>query len=357
MASVGYMRPSVMAQVFPSAPKFTEANLPDLAGKVYIITGANAGVGKELARILFEKNASVYMACRSEAKCQAAIDEIKKSAKSETGRLEYIHIDLGDLASVKPAAESFLARETQLHALFNNAGVMLPPASQTATVQGYDVQLGTNSVAPFLLTQLLTPVLKSTASATKEPTRVVWVSSMAAELYSEKYGIDMSNLRGKTYVRAASDPMTLYGNSKAAAYLHSVEYARRHRDDNIISVAANPGNLDSDLYRTVGGPGQGKEASAPADQDAGLGFVQKMSMKVFRRFMLHPPVYGAYTELFSGLSPEVTLEKSGAWVGPWGRFFPMRKDVAENAKPKSEGGLGGAEAFWDWSVEQVKPFM
>ncbi|CAK7267222.1 short-chain alcohol dehydrogenase [Sporothrix epigloea] len=356
MASFGFLRPSLIAQNFPSTPKFTEKDLPDLADKVYLVTGANAGVGKELSRILYAQNAKVYMACRSESKCQKAIEEIKTAVPTSTGALNFIHIDLGDLQSVKPAAEAFLAHEGKLNVLFNNAGVMMPPKEHKTTVQGYDFQLGTNTIAPFLLTQLLTPALKA-ASMPEAPSRVVWVSSMATELYSGKNGIDMATLtaESKDYNPPITDPITLYGNSKAGNYLHSVEYARRHRDDGIISVAANPGNLDSDLYRTVGGPEQGKTQGA---QDIGdVSLISRMGMNFFRKYMLHPPVYGAYTELFSGLSPEVTMEKSGSWIGPWGRFFHMRRDIANNAKPKSEGGPGGAEAFWDWTMEQVKEYM
>ncbi len=330
MASIGMMRPSMVAQNFPTAPKFTEKNLPDLAGKVYFVTGANAGVGKELTHILYAKNAVVYMACRSEAKCQATIDEITATVPGSTGQLHYIHIDLGDLRTVKPAAEAFLARESRLNVLFNNAGVMLPPSAKATTVQGFDLQLGTNTVAPFLLTQLLTPVLAATAKAEPQEAavRVVWVASMAAELYSEHYGLDPSNLRGTSYTHPPSDPLVLYGNSKAASYLHSVEYARRHRDDGIVSTAVNPGNLDSDLYRTVGGSSSDQSKGAkPQQEEVGLGFLQKISLGMFRSFMLHPPVYGAYTELFAGLSPEVTLAKSGSWsrslfsidVFPWSK--------------------------------------
>lgn len=121
--------------------------------------------------------------------------------------------------------------------LFNNAGVMNPPGDKK-TAQGYDMQLGTNCLGHFLFTTLLTPNLQRAAAIRPRGTvRVVWVASMAAELYSVKHGIDMSNLRGKDYVRKA-DTMTLYGNSKAGNYLHSFEYARQHKDDNIISVVS-----------------------------------------------------------------------------------------------------------------------
>ncbi|ERT01874.1 hypothetical protein HMPREF1624_00168 [Sporothrix schenckii ATCC 58251] len=363
MASIGFLRPSMMAQnVMIPAPKFTEKNLKNLAGKVYLITGANAGVGKELTRILYTQNATVFMACRSQAKCEKAMEDVKAAAPSSTGALHFVQIDLGDLRTIKPAVESFLAKAKRLDVLFNNAGVMLPPSETTTTVQGFDLQLGTNTVAPFLLTQLLTPILQATAkdeTAAGNPAgvRVVWVASMAAELYSGKNGVDMTNLPmgSKTYARPISDPMELYGNSKAGSYLHSVEYARRHKADGIVSVAANPGNLDSDLYRSIGGRQEDKPQQQ--EQEVGLSWYQRAAMKYFRTQMLHPPVYGAYTELFAGLSPDVTLDKSGAWIGPWGRFFGMRSDIASYGKPKSEcGGKGGAEAFWTWTTGHVKEF-
>lgn len=364
MASIGFIRPSMIAQNLPlAAPKFTEKNVPNLAGKVYLITGANAGVGKELTRILYTQNATVFMGCRSQAKCEKAIGEVKTAVPSSTGALHFLQLDLGDLRTIKPAAESFLAQSKRLDVLFNNAGVMLPPSEKATTVQGYDLQLGTNTVAPFLLTQLLTPVLQATAKEEKAAgnpasVRVVWVASMAAELYSGKNGVDTTNLRmgSKTYTQPITDPLTLYGNSKAGTYLHSVEYARRHKDDGIVSVAVNPGNLDSDLYRTVGGR-QEEGKPAQQEQDVGLSWFQRFGLKMFRTHMLHPPVYGAYTELFAGLSPDVTLAKSGSWIGPWGRFFNIRRDIARNGTPKAEGGLGGGEQFWNWTEDQVKEFV
>ncbi|EFX02980.1 short chain dehydrogenase reductase [Grosmannia clavigera kw1407] len=322
MASVGYLRPSMIQQNFPGAPKFTEKDIPDLSDRVYIVTGANTGVGKELTQILYAANGTVYLACRSKGKAQKAIEEIKAAAPGSRGRLAFLPLDLSDLSTVKPAVEAFKETEDKLDVLFNNAGVMIPPEDKK-TAQGYDMQLGTNCLGPFLFTNLLTPTLRQTAALRpRGSVRVVWVASMAAELYSVKYGIDMSNLKGKDYIRK-QDPMTLYGNSKAGNYLHSFEYARQHKNDDIISV----------------------------------GFFLRMSMQMFTKIMLHPRIYGAYTELFAGLSPNVTVERTGQWIGPWGRFFNIRKDIAVGAKPTSEGGLGVAKQFWDWTIAQVTPFI
>ena len=74
-------------------------------------------------------------------------------------------------------------------------------------------------------------------------------------------------------------------------------------------------------------------------------------------FALHIPIHGAYTELFAGLSPDVTLENNGAWIIPWGRINPVRKDIEASAKTEAEGGSGKAAKFWEWSEEQVKSHL
>ena len=128
----------LLSAVFPPAPTFTDANLPSLTGKVYIITGAASGVGFELAKILYLKGGTVYIAARSAARCSGAIKQIleqtsnsgssKKEKEYAKGKLESMVVDLSDLTTVKPAVEQFLKSETRLDVLVHNAGVMTPPA-------------------------------------------------------------------------------------------------------------------------------------------------------------------------------------------------------------------------------------
>lgn len=129
--------------------------------------------------------------------------------------------------------------------------------------------------------------------------------------------------------------MTKYGTSKAGNYLHATEFAKRYREEGIVSVLLNPENLDSELYRNQGG----------------------VVRWVLRRLVLYPPIYGAYTLLFAGLSEEVTVEKSGDWVVPWGRFMSIRGDLVLASKSVTEGGTGIARAFWEWSEEQIRSYL
>lgn len=260
------------------------------------------------------------MGARSEDKARAAMADVKQAAPDSAGSLTYLHLDLADLRTIKASADAFLARESMLHVLFNNAAVMNPPAGSRSVqvkpnqplslflslflspslplsspnadeiTQGYELQLGVNNVGTYLFTKLLTPVLATTArsaSVAAGSVRVVWVSSSAAEGLAPACGVPLDGL--------APGPrdvgLVRYGISKAGNYFHATEFARRHRADGIVSVPLNPGNLDSDLYRHVPG----------------------LITFFLRRTVLYPSVYGAYTELFAGLAPEVTLEKSGSW--------------------------------------------
>ena len=257
--------------------------------QVYVVTGANAGVGKELSRILCSKKAKVYMASRSEEKTMAAIREIKASVSAEdSGELIWLHLDLADLDAVKAAAVALTSKEEKLHVLFNNAGIMRPPEGSKSK-QEYELQLGVNCIGTFLFTKLLTPLLVKTTKESVEGTvRVVWVSSAAIESrYAIKDEIDLDNqeYRRETPIMNKNEIHT------TGTYFYGTEYAKRYKDDGILSIPLNPGLLDSDLWRT---------------QDT-------LTHKILQMIVLHPPVLGAYTELFAGLSPEVTVERSGQY--------------------------------------------
>lgn len=190
-------------------------------------------MGKELVSILYQHNAKVYIAARSEERSKAVIDETKAAHPASRGELIYLSLQLDDLTTIKSTAEAFLARESRLDVLWNNAGVMVPPQG-SKTAQGYELQLGVNNLGHFLLTALLRPVLVATAkTAPKNSVRVVWVSSSGAD-GSPKGGFDLDNM---DYHRDEG-AWTKYFRSKAGNVLHAVEFARRTEGEGIISLVS-----------------------------------------------------------------------------------------------------------------------
>ncbi|KAJ5563916.1 hypothetical protein N7513_000158 [Penicillium frequentans] len=305
--------------VCPPAPTFTEENAPDQSGKIFLVTGANSGVGAELAKILYGKNATVYVAARSKEKALDAIEEIKAAHPESSGRLMFLHLDLSDLTTIKSSADAYLAAESRLDVLWLNAGVMMPPQG-SKTKQGYELQLGTNNLGHFLFVKYLHDILKKTAvTAPKGSVRVIWVSSSAI-LMAPSPPIDFDNM---DYHKDES-AMKKYCRSKAGNVIHCAEYANRTAGDGVLSLSLNPGNLKSGLQRHM----------------------SKMQT-VMTKLILYPPIYGAYTELYAGLSAEITEENNASFVAPWGRVIPIRKDLYDPELTKK---------YWEWSEEQVQGY-
>lgn len=204
-----------------------------LAGKVVIVTGANTGIGRVSAETLARRGAKVFLACRSEEKTRPVLDGIRASG----GAAEFLSLDLADLASVRRAAETFLATGEPLHVLLNNAGLA---GLQGLTRDGFEVAFGTNHLGHFLLTMLLLPRLRESA-----PARIVNVSSRSH--YRAK-GIDFEALRKPT---AHVTGMPEYEVSKLCNVLFTKELARDRAGAGVHSYALHPGVIASDVWREV----------------------------------------------------------------------------------------------------------
>jgi retinol dehydrogenase 12 len=232
--------------MFPPRPVLTEEDLPDQSGKVVIITGAASGVGFELAKMLYAKNAVVYIAARSADRANNAIRELRSSVPvpaNHVGRLEPMVVNLADLAAIKPAVDRFLSCESRLDVLIHNAGVMTPPAG-SISVQKYELQLATNILGPFLLTRLLEGILTTTAransatpSSNSSGARIVWLSSMVQSAYV-KAGVDIDSKTGGPVLH--KEQMKNYMQTKVGSILLGHEYAKRHGASGIISVVSSP---------------------------------------------------------------------------------------------------------------------
>ena len=220
------------AVIIPSSSRFGQETNKN---KVFIVTGATSGVGRELAKILYAHNAKVYIGARSEGKALEVIRQTKSQYPGSTGDIVFLPLNLEDLTTIRRSAEEFLSKEDRLDVLWNNAGV-LGPVPGLKTKQGYELQLGTNTIAPFLFTKFLTPILVRTAKMSLPGSvRVIWVSSSAAELMAPSGGLDVNDLD------SSEKPfLHLYGVSKAGNVLHSKEYARLYMDDGVVSLVGYP---------------------------------------------------------------------------------------------------------------------
>ena len=208
--------------------------VPDQTGRRIVITGANSGTGKEAAKRLAGAGAHVIMAVRSLEKGEAAKAEILDAVPS--GALEVRHIDTADLASVRRFAQELLDEGSALDVLINNAGVMAPPHRLT-TVDGFELQFGTNFVGPFALTNLLLPRLLESPAP-----RVATMASFVANFGRIRFD-DLS------YAHSRYVPFVAYGQSKLADLLLGEHLATvaTQRHWKLRSIIAHPGYTRTNL--------------------------------------------------------------------------------------------------------------
>ncbi|EPS99625.1 NAD-binding protein [Fomitopsis schrenkii] len=304
---------AVLAQAFPPRSTFSPEQIPDLTGRVMIVTGGNVGIGKETIKALLDHNAKVYMASRSKEKADAAIKELQQQTGKEAIFLE---LDLSSLASVRKAAEEFLSKESELHVLFNNVGVMWAP-TELLTADGYDLQFGTNVVGHFFFTKLLVPALIAGKETSPDHhSRIVTTSSGAAYGYTLNFDTFTDSP-----ARRRMMTNTLYSQSKFGNVVVAREFAKRYADQGIVSTSCNPGNIKTELQRY-----------APT------------ILRNIMNLVLYEGHYGALTQLWAGTMPE-TLNHNAKFLIPWARVGECRPEAYDDAP---------AEKLWNWLEEQVK---
>jgi retinol dehydrogenase-12 len=216
----------------------------DLAGRTFVVTGANSGIGRVTTWTLARRGARVLAGCRSaevaKATATALGRELAALPGAVVGAVEPLAIDLADLASVRAAAGEVLARGLPLHALINNAGVA---GAHDVTRDGFELTFGVNHLGHFLLTRLLEPALRAGA-----PARVVNVSSQAHRRVS---GIDFGALRAPARSRTGFPE---YAVSKLCNVLFTRELARRWADRGVTTYALHPGVVATRIWRQVPQP-------------------------------------------------------------------------------------------------------
>jgi NAD(P)-dependent dehydrogenase (short-subunit alcohol dehydrogenase family) len=205
----------------------------DLGGTLAVVTGASAGLGLETARALASAGAQVVLAVRDPARGDAALAMIREQVP--TAEVQHGVLDLADLASVRTFGEWFSARFDRLDLLVNNAGVMATPFGRT--VDGFELQLGTNHLGHFALTCALLPALLAGA-----PSRIVVLSS-AGHLASDVIWDD-PNYETRPY-----DKWEAYGQAKTANVLFALELDRRYGERGVHAFAVHPGMILTELGR------------------------------------------------------------------------------------------------------------
>lgn len=306
-------------QYYPPPPRWFPSAIPDLTGKVVIVTGGNTGLGKVTIKELLEHDAKVYLAARNRKSAEETIEELRLQTGKEA---VFLHLDLADLHSVKSCAEEFLSRETRLHALYNNAGVMQPPYKKL-TKQGYDLQFGVNVLGHFYLTKLLLPILLSTAQTSREKhVRVINLSSLAHVYFPFLYFNSFKE--GPTRRRLGIIPAFLYSQSKFANVVFAKELARRYGDQGIVSTCVHPGAIDTALWTS--------------------GAMPRIFVVFMRIFVLQSLEYAAYTQLYAGTAPE-TGEMNGHYFIPWARHGEAHKNAEDAVLGKQ---------LWEYMEDQVK---
>ena len=207
--------------------------LPDLTGKIHFITGGNSGLGLETAKMLAEKNADIIIAARNPDKAEQAAEIVRPLG---TGFVETAALDLASLDSVRACAEDMRARFPELDSIINNAGIMQTPQSET--VDGFELQFGTNHLGHFLLNALMVDMLEARAG------RIVVVSSIAHK-YGQLNFDDLMHREGYT-------PTKAYTQSKLANLMYAFELDRTlaASGSKVTAYACHPGYSNTNLQST-----------------------------------------------------------------------------------------------------------
>lgn len=273
-------------------------------GKVVVITGANTGIGKETAIDLARRGGRVYIACRDEEKGREALEDIKKTSKSSDAFA--LKLDLASISSIRQFSKDFHERESKLHILINNAGIMACP--KTFTRDGFEMQLGTNHLGHYLLTNLLLDLIKDSA-----PSRIVVVASE---------GYKLSDINREDLMSEKSyNKLKAYGQSKLANILFAKELSRRLQGTGVTVNSCHPGIIQTELGRHM----------------------QSWLRPIYRKVLF--PVYktvheGAQTQIRLAVDPELQ--------DVTGKYF---KDCEECVPNASARDLDTAK--WLWTISKL----
>ncbi|KAF7359227.1 hypothetical protein MSAN_01264800 [Mycena sanguinolenta] len=277
--------------LFKSSTSWTANDIPDLKGRVAIVTGGNTGLGYTTVLELARHGAKVYMASRTQSTADAAIAAIKSDVPF--AQIEFLAFDLTSLSAARAAAKQLLEKEERLDILVLNAGVMAKPYE--LTVDGIELQ-ACNGTGHFALTVPLLPLLRRTAAMPDSHVRVVTLSSEGHRAAQSPNFSDLSGLNQR-----CATALNRYANSKLSNILFTNELQRRLAGTGIYCLSVHPGLVATNLYR-------GTHASYPW-----LALFSFLTDYVFVS-----PEQGARTQLYAATALEVEeKDLKAAYLTPY----------------------------------------
>jgi retinol dehydrogenase 12 len=256
----------------------------DLQGRTFLVTGANSGIGRAMVEALAARGGRVVLAARSEERTRPVLDGIR--AQRRSADVEFLQVDVSDLASVRRAASTYLATGRPLDVLVNNAGV---GGTHALSADGFDLTYATNHIGPFLLTSLLLPAIERAPQG-----RIVNVSSIG---HMQVKRIDWTLLERRTEPRKSG--FADYAATKLMNILHAKELVRRLTGTRVTTYALHPGGVKSNIWRALPGPVQW----------------------VIKLFLISNEE-GAKTQLHCATAPEL--------AGITGRYYDKSREVRPN---------------------------
>ena len=262
---------SVLVKQYVGGRSFNE-NV-SLAGKTCVVTGANSGIGFEVAKDFAKRGAKVILACRDMEKAEQARSDIIAATFNKNVHVK--DLNLASFDSIRKFATDMNNNQSRIDILVNNAGVMRTPKSYTE--DGLEMQMGVNHFGHFLLTNLLEDKLKTSA-----PSRVVTVSSIAHERGEIKFD-DLNSAKGY-------DPGFAYCQSKLANVMFTRELAKRWEGSGVTTYAVHPGVVWTNLARHM---------------SIGKSSFSNFTLGPFLWVLLKSPLQGAQTILYCALSPDL----------------------------------------------------
>lgn len=296
--------------------------VPDLSGRLAVVTGATSGLGFGLTRRLAAAGADVVMAIRNRAKGEAALAKVRADVPGAKSTIR--NLDLSSLKSVVALGEELIAEGRPIDLLINNAGVMAPPKREQ-TDDGFELQFGANHLGHFALAAHLLPLLRAAPSA-----RVVTVSSLAA---------GQSNLDfGDANAQRSYQPMRSYGIAKLAQLMFAVEFNRRSQAGGwgVLSNAAHPGLSKTNLLS-----GESFAGGRPT-----LGArLARLSWRLVP-FMWLDVDEGIKPTLYGAVSPDA---QGGAYYGPRGLYESAGGGVTFAKVPSMVRDVDDSARLWELS--------